>query len=65
MSHRNHGRNLTEWADLIGASLPESVEEREEATGEFGSNDGFGGGFGEGIGSRGRYDFTPESDTNE
>jgi len=26
MSHRNRGQNLSEWADLVGASLPESVE---------------------------------------
>jgi len=31
MSHRNQRENLSEWADLIGASLPDSVEDREDA----------------------------------
>ncbi|MFB6093212.1 MAG: hypothetical protein ABEK02_09400 [Haloquadratum sp.] len=28
MSHPSRGRNLAEWADLVGASLPDSVDER-------------------------------------
>ena len=31
MSHRNQRQNLSEWAELIGASLPDSVEDREDA----------------------------------
>ncbi|SDX73961.1 hypothetical protein [Halobellus clavatus] len=27
MSHRSRDRNLSEWADLVGASLPDSVED--------------------------------------
>mgnify|MGYP006304434541 FL=1 len=27
MSHRSRNRNLSEWADLVGASLPDSVED--------------------------------------
>ncbi|MGQ4557090.1 hypothetical protein [Halobellus sp. GM3] len=48
MSHRNRGQNLSEWADLVGASLPESIEEvdngesrsdaRERVWSEFGSD---------------------------
>ena len=32
MSHRNQKQNLSEWADLIGASLPDSVEDLEDAS---------------------------------
>jgi len=32
MSHRSHGQNLSEWAELIGASLPDSVEDLEDAS---------------------------------
>ncbi|WP_336023949.1 hypothetical protein [Halobellus salinisoli] len=63
MSHRQTGRNLTEWADLIGASLPDSVEERESVSGEL-PDDGFGGGFRERIVDRSDYEFTAEPDEN-
>ncbi|WP_256288470.1 hypothetical protein [Halobellus inordinatus] len=32
MSHRSHSQNLSEWAELIGASLPDSVEDLEDAS---------------------------------
>ncbi|MFB6091194.1 hypothetical protein [Halobellus sp. EA9] len=33
MSHRRHNQNLSEWADLVGASLPDSVEDADDANG--------------------------------
>jgi len=52
MNHRNQRQNLSEWAELIGASLPDSVEDREDAgppadayAGED-RRDGFGSEFG-------------------
>ncbi|WP_144904621.1 hypothetical protein [Halobellus captivus] len=79
MSYRSHGRNLSEWADLIGASLPDSVEERENASagfdadGRFSAEDGFGAndGFGErsgdefdaAFGSRSNADFVTDPDS--
>ena len=51
MSHRNQKQNLSEWADLIGASLPDSVEDREDggptadAYGREGRRNGFGSEF--------------------
>jgi len=32
MSHRRRDRNLSEWADLVGASLPDSVEDADDAS---------------------------------
>ncbi|MFA1609791.1 hypothetical protein [Halobellus rubicundus] len=33
MSHRSRDGNLSEWADLVGASLPDSVEDADDANG--------------------------------
>lgn len=30
MSHRNQNTRLSEWADLVGASLPDSLAEVED-----------------------------------
>ena len=52
MSHRNQKQNLSEWADLIGASLADSVEDCEDAGptadayGGENYRDGFGSEFG-------------------
>jgi len=69
MSRQNHGRKLTEWADLIGASLPDSVAECEDASAEFYGEDGFGGGLGDEIGgditNRSGYEFAANPDESE
>ncbi|MFC6874038.1 hypothetical protein [Halobellus marinus] len=33
MSRHNRGQNLSEWADLVGASLPDSVEDLDDVGG--------------------------------
>ncbi|MFB6250271.1 MAG: hypothetical protein ABEI27_01060 [Halobellus sp.] len=52
MSHRSRDRNLSEWADLVGASLPDSVDDSDgtsasgDAYGSPESVDAFGAEFG-------------------
>ena len=55
MNRHNRGRNLSEWADLVGASLPDSVGDPDDAGsgvdayGDPEIREPFGGEFGDGT----------------